>query len=358
MRPLSATESITPAIDRTKHLLFSPFRKGRTWKLCATSYACRFGSLYLPFPLLYLAMFPAFRRAGTAFFALIAVVILVLLALFTWVFHLCSRLQFAYFDMVANRGELVAPAWRKYGPRSPPWTFFKIVTGAVFTAIFAVPFITWMRNVLPLMSRMGHVKPGAQLDPQFARVMAIFYTGYGLVILFVFAGMLLFGLFSDFVLPSLALENTSIREGFRRMGLLIQQEPGEFALYVLLKSVLGFVGYMAAIIAWEIALILASLIVGGLIFLIGLGLHLAGIPTVLLTVVGVLLAIVWYVVAMYTVVFPIGIVLTWMDAYAIYFLGGRYPLLGDMLDRSTPPPAAPAFDMYAPGYPPPVPPTA
>ena len=99
MRPLSATESITPAIDRTKHLLFSPFRKGRTWKLCATSYACRFGALYLPFPLLYLAMFPAFRRAGTAFFALIAVVILVLLALFTWVFHLCSRLQFAYFDM-------------------------------------------------------------------------------------------------------------------------------------------------------------------------------------------------------------------------------------------------------------------
>jgi hypothetical protein len=46
-----------------------------------------------------------------------------------------------------------------------------------------------------------------------------------------------------------------------------------------------------------------------------------------------------------------------MDAYAIYFLGGRYPLLGDLLDRSTPPPPSPLLIPYA-AYPPPLPPTA
>jgi hypothetical protein len=34
-----------------------------------------------------------------------------------------------------------------------------------------------------------------------------------------------------------------------------------------------------------------------------------------------------------------GSLLTFFQAYALYFLGGRYPILGDLLDRSTPPPA-------------------
>jgi hypothetical protein len=51
-------------------------------------------------------------------------------------------------------------------------------------------------------------------------------------------------------------------------------------------------------------------------------------------------------------------VLTFGQAYALYFLGGRYPLLGDLLDRSTPPPAYayPAgFPPTPPQYPPPQP---
>jgi hypothetical protein len=47
-----------------------------------------------------------------------------------------------------------------------------------------------------------------------------------------------------------------------------------------------------------------------------------------------------------------GSLLTFFQAYALYFLGGRYPLLGDLLDRSTPPPAY----AYAASFPPPAPP--
>lgn len=358
MRPLSATECISPAIDRTKHILFSPFRKGRTWKLCATSYVCLLGSMYVPAPLLYLAAVPALQKSGTAVLTIIGVLVVIGLALFTWIFYLCSRLQFAYFDMIANRGEFVAPAWRKYRNQALPWTLFKLVLGIVFTAIISVPLVAWMRQIIPMLMQMHPVRPGGQMDPQFARLLGEIYGGYGLMLLLIGSGMLLFGVLGDFIVPSLALEDTGIGEAFRRMGVLIQQEPGEFALYVLLKTVLGIAGYFAAIILWEIAFLLATLIIGIVVALIGFGLHAAGVPTIALAVPGILLAIAWYVFAVfYSMLFGIGPVLTWMDAYAIYFLGGRYPLLGDLLDRSTPPPPSPLLIPYA-AYPPPLPPTA
>ena len=357
MRPLSATECITPAIDRTKLMLFSPFRKGRAWKLCATSYVCRLGSMYLPFPLLYLAMIPAFRETGSSLLAVIAVAVVIGLAVFTWVFHLCSRLQFAYFDMVATRGEFVAPAWRKYRARTLPWTTFKIIAGTVVTAVLAVPMTAFIRHLIPAFAQMKQQQPG-HVDPQFARTIAEIYGGYGLLMLALLGGMLVFGLLGDFIVPSLALENTGVREAFRRMGMLIRQEPGEFALYVLLKTVLGVVGYFGAVIAWEIVAALGTLIVGAVAALIGFVLHLAGVPTALLVAAGVTLAILWYVfIIFYSMMFVIGPVMTWMDAYAIYFLGGRYPVLGDMLDRSTPPPPVPVLDPYT-AYPPPLPPTS
>jgi hypothetical protein len=45
VRRLRATECISPVIDRSKLLLFPPFRKVRTWKLSATSYLCYLGTL-------------------------------------------------------------------------------------------------------------------------------------------------------------------------------------------------------------------------------------------------------------------------------------------------------------------------
>ena len=44
-----------------------------------------------------------------------------------------------------------------------------------------------------------------------------------------------------------------------------------------------------------------------------------------------------------------GCIMTFFQAYGMYFLGGRYPLLGDLLDRTTPPPTW----TYPVGFPPP-----
>jgi hypothetical protein len=176
-----------------------------------------------------------------------------------------------------------------------------------------------------------------------------FYAGYGILLLVFGTVFLISSLLSDFMVPSLALEDTGLAEAFRRMVELVRREPGEFALYVILKVFLGVGAYFAAIFAWEIAFFLCTLIVGLVVFLLGFLLHLAGVSTIILTILAVPIAIAWYVFLFYSMMFPVGAVLTYLDAYALYFLGGRYPLLGDLLDRSTPPPA------YASPYYPPQP---
>ena len=299
MRPLLATECISPAIDRTKLILFSPFRKGRTWKLCATAYVCRMGTLYLPFPFLYLVFIPILlRHKGTAAVAALCAVILGFTALWTWVFHLCSRLQFAFFDIVVNRGQFVAPAWRKYRPQALRWTGLKILIGLILTLLTAIPIAAFVRHLIPIFEAMPKPGQGQAPNPQLAVAILGIYAAYFGVILVFGIVYLIFSLLSDFLVPSLALENASLKEAFRRMVELVRGEPGQFALYTLLKVLLGFVGYMGAVLAWEIAFFLVTLIVGGIVFLIGYLLHLAGIPHIILLVLGILAAIAWYAAAM------------------------------------------------------------
>jgi hypothetical protein len=357
MRPLSATECISPAIERTKLVLFSPFRKGRTWKLSATAYLYCGGTQYFPAPIVYLAFIPLAHRAGGMLgVTILCAVVLLLSAFFTWLFHLCSRLQFAFFDIVVNRGEFVAPAWRKYRSPSLRWTGFKVLAGTALTLVCAAPIVAYVRHLFPLFRELAAIKPGQPPPMQFIAAM---YGGYAVVMLIFGLLFLISSLLADFIVPSLALENTSLKEAFRRMAELIRREPGEFAIFVLLKIGLGLAAYMGSVFLWEILFLLSTLILGAVVFGVGFLLHLAGVPQILLIVLGVFLAIAWYLFALiYSMMLAIGPGFTFLEAYSLYFLGGRYPMLGDLLDQSTPPPPIPAAypaPLPYPSYPPPPP---
>jgi hypothetical protein len=353
MRILSATECISPAIDRTKLVLFTPFRKGRTWKLSATAYLATASGMFSAFPLLYLFYIPTARQhfGVWAVYALIAVVVFITV-LYVFLFYLITRIKFAYFDVVLNRGQFVAPAWRKYGPQTGSWMVCKIALGIVFSLAISVPLESYMRHIIPLLASM---QPGQPPPPNFFAAM---FAGYGLLALATSTFAILSGLLGDFIVPSLALEDTGLKEAFRRMAELIRREPGEFFLYALLKTVLGGAAYFGAMLVFEIVLFIIVLIVGLIAGAIGFVLHLAGVPSALLIFLGIALAtVVLLFLSIYGLLLAIGPILTFLDAYALCFLGGRYPVLGDLLDRSTPPPA---YFPYPPGppqdYPPQPPP--
>lgn len=328
--------------------------RGRTWKLCATGYLATAGNLFLPFPLVYLMFLPAAHRAGEPFAVALITACTVFTAVFLFLFVLFSRLQFAFFEVVLNREQFIAPLWRKHRSVYASWTWLKVVAGFAITAAFALPIAAYGRSLLELMRSMSALKPGQMPPPEF---FVTFYGGflgvYAIFILLYFLGSLGY----DFIVPSLALESIPLGEAFRRFGRLVRAEPGQFALYCLLKIVLGFVGYMALNFALQIVMFLVFVVVGLVALLIGFLLHLVGVPTAVLIGLAIALGIVLFLVLLvYVMVIGLGSLLTFFESYSIYFLSGRYPLLGELLARSTPPPQPAVPQPWNPSYYPPYPP--
>jgi hypothetical protein len=354
---LSAFDAISPAFSRTRLILFSPFRKGRTWKLALTAYLSIGSTIFLPYFLIAFFFIPmAYRVGGSSAVAILVILCAVFSLIYLVLFYLCSRLRFAIFDIVLNRGEFIAPAWRKYGPQSFKWTAFKVIFGTIVTAIIAVPIAAWIRHLIPIFATLPADQAKQPLSPQF---ISLLFTMYGTLFL-LYAGLGLFyfvsSLLGDFIIPSLALEDTTLTIAFQRIGQLIRREPGQFTLYAILKLGIALTAYMAVSIAFYIVILIAILVIGLIALLIGYLLHLAHVPTAVLMVLGILLAIAsYFFLFLYGMAIGIGSVLILMESYTLYFLSGRYPLLGDLLQKSTPPPAippAPAYPAYANPHPP------
>jgi len=340
MRILSATEAISPAIARTKLMLFKPFRPGRTWKLAATSYLGGSSTIFFPFPLVYLCFIPVFRHEASAssfITGLIAVVAVMLLVYFV-VFYLCTRLRFACFDIVLNCDEFVAPAWNKYGSQAFKWSIFKLVLGTLFFGLLAIPLVPLAINFFSTLGNF-HPSPGEQPPPAFFAAIASFYAMFFILYFAIGIFALFSSLLSDFVVPSLALENTTIMEALRRAGRLVRYEPGAVFLYALMKIVIFLAGGMAAGILFYICLF----VVGAVAFLLGLLayhlLNLVHVPQGVMIALAVIAGIALYLfLFFYGMLIANGSVYTVLEADALYFLGGRYPMLGEILDRTEPPP--------------------
>lgn len=269
--------------------------KGRTWKLCATGYLATAGNLFLPFTLAYLMLLPAAERAGHPLAIALITGCTVLTAIFLFLFVLFSRLQFAFFEVVLNREQFIAPLWRKHRAVYGPWTWLKVIVGFAITAAFALPIAAYGRHFVELLRTMSALKPGQTPPPEvFLTLYGGFFGVYAVFTLFYFLGSLGY----DFIVPSLALESVPLSEAFRRLGRLVHAEPGQFALYCLLKFVLGLVGYIGLNFALQIVVFVALAIVGLVALVLGFLLHLIGVPTAVLIGLAIALGVVFFLALM------------------------------------------------------------
>jgi hypothetical protein len=347
MRHLSATEAISPAIERTQDLLGRPFRWRTFLKIAAVAFfaevgggSCNFnapgrsgGLENIP---------PAIHGFIVAFAVLLGLVFLVIGLI---MFYVGSRLQLVLVELVATRQPFVSPIWRRYGTQTWRWIGLKILFflfSLLIVLILTAPIIFYF---VVHFHGFGGFSSNAFSGMHVLAIVLTVLVLLVVVIVFVAAYMLL----RDFALPSIAFEDVSISESLRRLRFLLEAEPGQVALFVFLRIILGIVlaiaGEIGMVFVALITLIPFGLIGGGL----WLGLHKAGAAgTAILiacAIVGGLIFLCWMVCLGIGV---LGSVYVFCQAYALYFLGGRYPLLGDLLDRSTPPP----FYAFAPGFPP------
>lgn len=338
MLPLSAIDAIGPAWSHTRRLLWD----NRSWRTLlkigvVASFAGSVSGVNLNFP--GFNNFPGntsgtghtgpmISHAAIAAILSLALVIGIAIVLLGLIFlYISARLQFVMFEVVLRSDTTIGPIWRRYSSRTWRWIGLRLMVGLAFLAILAPLLIPLIMQIV----RTVHASP----DNGSINVMALFAAMFGTIVLIFLLALLsaiVARLLHDFGLPSMALEDTPISLTVSRVWLLVRSEPGQIALYVLMHFVLGIAGAIVANIVIAI-LALVSLIPlgagGAVIWLVlrntGLGGHILMITAL------VLLGLVFLAVVLVAAFMATGYLGTFLQAYALYFLGGRYPLLGQYL---------------------------
>jgi hypothetical protein len=344
MRPLSAVDAIAPAWNHTRRLLIAP----RSWRLLLKIGAVAFfanmggGSFSSPYP--GRDHLPGLSPAiAASIFALALVIGSIGLLIALALFYLGSRLQFVLFEIVLRRDTTVAPIWRRYGRATWYWMGLKL-------AFFVIALLCIAPLLIPIVLHLIHsFGSGTNVEQQAFAGFFLAILGFGLAI---FAVLIVIGagytLLHDFGLPFMALEGTPLTETVRRVFSLVRAEPGQMLLYLVMRVLLTFAGALIFEVALFFGLLIALIPLGGLGVVLWAALHHGGTGGhVLMIASWVVLSIILFVLLIMAVVVTFGYLHTFLEAYALYFLGGRYPLVGQYLEPLLPPP------MYAyPGVPP------
>jgi hypothetical protein len=336
MRPLSASECITPAIERTKSLLFRPFQWRAFLKLAAVAFFAEIGSGFSLGNSSRQGHMPGVSPAAQALIVAILVgIFFVACVIGIIMFYVSSRLQLVTFNVVATRQTTIGPIWRRYRRLTWRWLGLKLL-------FFLVLGLALVVVLGPVIFSMFRHMPSDGTPPTatfFSHI--VLFVGIALLVVLVIGAAYL--LLRDFALPFLALEDLPMTATLSRLRSLIEIEPGEVALYILFRFLLGLIAAIAAEILILLTLLVSLIpfaLIGGVMWLAlhkWLALNQGGLvgsaAVIALAIVGGLVLLFWMACVIIGVV---GTVFIFGQAFALYFLGGRYPLLGNILE---PPPS-------------------
>ena len=346
MPPFSATDAITPAWQHTRQLLLGPRNARLLFKLAAVAFFAQMGgcsSFNFSTPNSSIHNVPSAITAGLVFLVVLSVLAVVLVVGMV-LFYIGSRLQFVLFQSVLRSETHIAPIWRRYGPATWRWIGLKLLFGVCAT-LCIIPV------ALPLIFFIIH-----QTQNQHAGAghIASFVVG---IVFFIFAVIFLvlviaiaFALLRDFGLQSMALEATPIRETVRRVIALVRAEPGQVALYLIMRFVLSLAGTLASYLVLLVVGLVSAIPLGGVGVALWAALHhsTTGGHVIMGAGFGVL-GIILCAALIMTGITVFGFLFSFLQAYAIFFLSARYPLLAQEL---TPPaPTPPRSWSLAPGTP-------
>ncbi len=354
--PVSAVDSVQPALQHTREQLFTRFRFGQWSRLALVGIlaaelhvgGCNFGNFGNSWPRVphksprdllpssslpfggYTSIPHHISEHIAQFLGLIVVGIFAFIVLTFVLLYISSVFRFILFDSVLQRQCSIGEGWRKWrraGGRFFLWQIVLLISTWLSLAILiGLPLALalaagWTTNLREHIGRM---------------IAGVVLLGSLLLVVVLMAAVVQV-LARDFLVPIMAIENLDFADGWHRLLTMIRPEKGRYAVYLLLKLVLS----IAAGILFGIIALLPGLLVFVPAALAVVAGHAAGIgwsvTTISLAIIlGTLLLLVFiYLVALVcvpaTVFFP---------AYALYFLAARYPALEALLN---PVPPAPEF---------------
>jgi len=344
--PVSAVDSVSPAIEHAKTQLFRPFRLGQWSRLAlvglfagemSSGGGCNTGNFQVPSHTgaghreFLMSTFPNPWAFGPLLIVLlIAVPILWLLFL-----YVSSRMRFILFDSVIAKRCEIRRMWRQRGEPAMRYFLWQIVLSLISLAGFAI-----ILGVPALFAfALGwFTEPRSHLAGLISVGILVFFVVMAWAVLALLAHVFT----KDFVVPQMALEGISAFEGWSRLWKMLQSEKGGYAGYAGMKLLLAIAAAIAVGILALILIVVLLIPIGGLGAITVLGGHAAGLTwnvfTITLAVVAgcMFLLLLFYLVSLISV--P---AIVFFPAYSIYFFAGRYSPLANLLYPPPQPPPAP-----------------
>ncbi len=340
MRILSATDAISPAISRTRDLLFRPFHWGTFLKLCAVAVITERlagrpniwkqgggGSHMNAGPMIY--------NISPEMIVVIVLFCIVAVMVGVAVLYLVTRLRFALFECLVHQSTEIRPGWHIY--REPARRFFWLCLGVgLGYVVFAA---TVLSPMLVGIFRHLHANPGQRMP--MGAILDLVLPLIPVLFLLVVIAIAIDIVLRDFMLPHIALDNATAGEALEAVWNHIAAEKGTFFLYAVLRILLPLV----AVIALAIALIIPGVLLFGgggvmIAMLKAAAVHGSGGVAVVSGMLQAILVIAMAALALFLAVIFGGPLSIALRNYALVFYGGRYPVLGDTMfppQAGTPP---------------------
>ncbi len=339
MRAISAVDSVSLAVQRTRDFLFRPFAWGTYLKLGLVAIITEgLGSnihgsgggnsqpsVHTP------DMTSPFHFEPYMIAIAIAAVLLAMIVMF-FVFYLITRLRFAYFHCLVHNIKEIRPGWELHREQAARFFWLNVGVGFGFLVVviaIALPFISGF------MKLAQETHAGGQFD--WGLLLSLILPLIPILVLIALAGVLSDLILRDWMLPHYALEDATAGEAWSEVWHHMMAEKKQFILYAVLRVVLPFIASVCVFMV----LAIPGLAVVGVIAALEYGLHSAfADATGGAAVAGILLQVFFGLVAVgFTLLASVclgGPLSTGVREYALVFYGGRYRLLGDVLYPTVP----------------------
>ena len=339
MKVYSASEAVWPALRRTNSYLFRPFKVEIFLKLAtvatfAEGFIVSFRFLVpdtLPFDLDTAAL-KSFLLAP----AFLPVTILGAMAIFLigiYCFLLVTRLRFGFIHCLIHQTRDIRAASNLYSEEAERFFSACMMVWLAFlvaVVLLIVLFIVAAYTVLDTRTPEGKLDPG--------HFLTLFFPCFGITLTLILAVCAAQVVLNDFILPHMAIEGAPFRRAWADVRARIAANKETFLSYFILRLGMPLVaGVALGFVAWVLGLIVFGI----------LGMSAAGFNAMLdgaddaraYLLIGVrslflLLGLgVGFVIAV-SFGGPIGV---FMRSYALYFYGGHYQALGNLLEPNATP---------------------
>jgi membrane-anchored glycerophosphoryl diester phosphodiesterase (GDPDase) len=339
MRSISAADSVSFAVQRTREFFFRPFAWGTYLKLGLVAIitegigsnlrsSTHGGKSAGHGPMVY----SPFNIPHEWIAAIVAAILLAILLCLV-IFYFVTRLRFAFLHCLIHSTKEIRPGWRLYRTQAMRFFWLNVKVGICYlllVVLLALPFVPGFMRLVRETQQGGQPDVGLMLSLALPLIPVIF--------LLVLIGIASDVVLRDWMLPHFALEDATAGEAWNEVWDRIKAEKRQFSVYAVLRLILPGI----ALIALFVVLLLPGLMVAGSVAVIEYGIHSAfADSTGASALVGILLeAFFWVVTFGFALLASIclgGPLSTGVREYALIFYGGRYQALGDILY----PPAAP-----------------